>query len=183
MLNQVSPLTRQDFDLIGSHLRQRTFKKGEILVKPGETQQNCYLVVKGVIMAYLDQGDRIHVQAFAYAPDMAAIPESFLKQTPSRHFLECMSDVTVLELPYASLQLALKLSHSLETVFRKLTENMLIGILNRHTELQILSMEERFRSFTKRSPHLLQLVPHKYIASYLGIDPTNFSKLFNSIKI
>jgi hypothetical protein len=26
-------------------------------------------------------------------------------------------------------------------------------------------------------------VPHKYIASYLGIDATNFSKLYNRVKI
>ena len=32
-------------------------------------------------------------------------------------------------------------------------------------------------------PHLLQLVPHKYLANYIGIDATNFSKLINSVRI
>jgi hypothetical protein len=35
----------------------------------------------------------------------------------------------------------------------------------------------------QRSPHILQLVPHKYLANYLGIDATNFSKLLNRVRI
>jgi hypothetical protein len=63
-----------------------------------------------------------------------------------------------------------------------MTEAVLAGMINRHIELHSLSMEERYRTFCQRSAHLLHTVPHKYIASYLGIDPTNFSKLFNSVR-
>ena len=64
-----------------------------------------------------------------------------------------------------------------------MTEHLLAGTLNRYIEMHSLTNEEQFKAFTKRSPHLLQLIPHKNIASYLGIDHTNFSKLFNSVKI
>jgi hypothetical protein len=57
------------------------------------------------------------------------------------------------------------------------------GLLERMVELQCFSSEEKFRQLLKRSPHILTLVPHKYLANYLGIDPTNFSKLINSVKI
>ncbi|MDZ7645793.1 MAG: hypothetical protein U5K54_00700 [Cytophagales bacterium] len=73
-------------------------------------------------------------------------------------------------------------SQNIERLFRKMTEALLAGIINRHIELQSLSIEERYKTFCQRSPHLLQLVPHKFIASYLGIDPTNFSKLYNKVK-
>ncbi|MDQ3015104.1 MAG: Crp/Fnr family transcriptional regulator, partial [Bacteroidota bacterium] len=74
-------------------------------------------------------------------------------------------------------------SHPLERLFRKMTEAVLAGMINRHIELHSLTMEERYKIFCSRSPHLLHLVPHKYIASYLGMDATNFSKLYNSIRI
>ena len=74
-------------------------------------------------------------------------------------------------------------SKEIERLFRKITEVILGGVLNRHMELQSLTIEQRYLQFCKRSPHLLQLVPHKYLASYLGIDATNFSKLYNSVKI
>ena len=71
----------------------------------------------------------------------------------------------------------------LDTFFRKLTENYLRGIIQRLYEVMALPIEERFTLFVKRSPHLLQMVPQKDLAAYLRIDPTNFSKLINRIKI
>jgi hypothetical protein len=73
-------------------------------------------------------------------------------------------------------------SQQIERLFRRITEVVLAGMINRHIELHSMSIEERFKTFCQRSPHLLQLAPHKYIASYLNIDPTNFSKLFNNVK-
>lgn len=71
----------------------------------------------------------------------------------------------------------------IETLFRKGTEGILAGVLERQYELMALDIESRFRLFVRRSPHLLHLVPQKDLASYLRIDPTNFSKLYNRIKI
>jgi hypothetical protein len=55
------------------------------------------------------------------------------------------------------------------------------GLEERLVEIQCFNSEDKLRSLLKRSPHILQLVPHKYLASYLGIDATNFSKLINKI--
>ena len=66
---------------------------------------------------------------------------------------------------------------------RKATEKVLTGLIQRHYELLALSMEERFKALMQRSPHLLNMVPQKYLASYLGIDSTNFSKLLGKVKI
>jgi len=57
------------------------------------------------------------------------------------------------------------------------------GTMTRLAELQCLSSEEKFNKLLHRSPHILQLIPHKYLANYIGIDPTNFSKLLNSVKL
>ena len=112
-----------------------------------------------------------------------SIPESFQFQAPSRYFLTCLTTTEMESISYEALQDLFDKSQHIERLFRKMTEAVLAGVLNRHVELHSLTMEERFRAFCRRSPHLLQSVPHKFIASYLGIDPTNFSKLFNRIRI
>jgi hypothetical protein len=71
----------------------------------------------------------------------------------------------------------------IETFSRKATEIMFIGMINWHYELLAFDIEKRFKLFAKRSSHLFNTVPHKYLASYLRIDPTNFSKLINNVKI
>ena len=73
--------------------------------------------------------------------------------------------------------------HNFERLITRFMSIMVSGILERQVELQCFSAEEKFRKLLNRSPHVLQLIPHKYLASYLGIDPTNFSKLLGSVRL
>ena len=175
-------LTAADYTLLTEKLKVKSFKKGELIIRPGQTQRELYFVKSGVQMSYFDAEDKIYVVAFTYYPNLCAIPESFSSQIPSKYFLACVSDSELECLTFEELQGLFDQSHAIERLFRKMTEALLAGMINRHMELHSLPIEERYKQFCQRSPHLLQLVPHKYIASYLGIDPTNFSKLFNSVK-
>jgi hypothetical protein len=56
---------------------------------------------------------------------------------------------------------------------------VLKGTLERQIELQCFSAEQKFAVLFKRSPHVFQLIPHKYLASYLGMDAATFSKLLS----
>ncbi|MFN3940601.1 MAG: Crp/Fnr family transcriptional regulator, partial [Chitinophagales bacterium] len=163
-------------------LKTKLFKKGELIIAPGQIQKELYFVRSGEQMSYFTANDKMQVIAFTYAPNLCAIPESFALQTPSQYFLTCLSHSELEYITFTDLQKLFDQSQQIERLFRKITEHVLAGIINRHIELHSLTMEERYKIFCKRSPHLLQRVPHKYIASYLGIDSTNFSKLFNNVK-
>lgn len=180
-LNFFHAISTQDYDLLADKLRTKFFCKGELIVIPGQVQKELYFVKTGVQMSYFDTGDKIHVIAFTYAPNLCAIPQSFSFQEPSDYFLTALKDSEVYYISFDELQQLFNQSQQLERLFRKMTEFVLKGMINRHTELHSLSIEARYKAFCKRSPHLLQLVPHKYIASYLSIDPTNFSKMFNRV--
>lgn len=176
-------ISREDYGLLEEKLRSKTFRKGDYIVVPGQTQRELYFVKSGVQISYFEAEAKMHVIAFTYPPNLCAIPESFSFQKPSRYYLSCLSDSELAYLTYEELQQLFDRSPHIERLFRKATEAMLAGVLSRHMELHTTTIEERFRAFCRRSPHLLQLVPHKYIASYLGMDATNFSKLYNSIKL
>ncbi len=170
-----------DYDLLVSKFKSRAFKKGEFITVPGQVQKELYFVKSVVQMSYFDADDKSHVIAFTYYPNLCAIPDSFQFQAPSKYFLTCLMDSEMEFITFDELQKLFDESQQIERLFRKMTEFVLAGMINRHIELHSLTIEERYRSFCQRSPHLLRLVPHKYIASYLGMDPTNFSKLFNRV--
>lgn len=172
-----------DFERLTQNLKSKSFKKGESITVPGQIQRELYFVNKGVQMSFFDAEDKAHVIAFTYPPDLCAIPDSFQFQTPSRYFLTALTDSEMEYITFDELQRLFDESQQIERLFRRMTEAVLAGMINRHTELHRLTIEERYKRFCQRSAHLLQLVPHKYIASYLGINPTNFSKLFNSVKL
>lgn len=175
-------IPRADFELLMGKLRPRAFKKGEFITVPGQVQKQLYFVKSGVQMSYFETDKKQHVIAFTYPPNLCAIPESFSFQMPSKYYLTCLTDSELHYLTYDELQELFSQSQQIERLFRRMTEAVLAGIINRHIELHSMSIEERFKTFCQRSPHLLQLVPHKYLASYLSINPTNFSKLFNHVR-
>jgi CRP-like cAMP-binding protein len=171
-----------DYNLLTKNLKSKAFNKGDFITVAGQIQRELYFVKSGVQMSFFDAESKIHVIAFTYPPNLCAIPESFSFQTPSKYFLTCLTDSEMEYITFEELQKLFDQSQQLERLFRRMTEFVLAGMINRHIELHSMTIEERFKTFCQRSSHLLQLVPHKYIASYLGIDPTNFSKLFNTVK-
>lgn len=182
-LQQFAPLKEEEFELLTKHLVSKSFKKGYILLSPGEVQKELYFIKSGLQMSYFETEEKAHVMAFTYAPGISAVPDSFSIQAPSSFYLSCLSDSQLEGISYERLQELFDKSQAIERLFRRMTELVLTGVIKRHIELHALTMEERYKAFCKRSPHLLQMAPHKYIASYLGIDPTNFSKLFNQVRI
>jgi CRP-like cAMP-binding protein len=180
--NLFHPITNADYDRLEGRLKSKSFRKGDLITVPGQIQRELFFVKSGVQMSYFDASNKTHVIAFTYPPNLCAIPESFSFQQPSKYFLTCLTDSEMDYITYDELQKLFDQSQQIERLFRRITEVVLAGMINRHIELHSMSIEERFKTFCQRSPHLLQLVPHKYIASYLNIDPTNFSKLFNSVR-
>jgi CRP-like cAMP-binding protein len=65
----------------------------------------------------------------------------------------------------------------LERFFRILAENSLVSHQERLMDNLSLSAEERFEKFCSKYPTLIQKIPQKQIASYIGVTPEFFSKM------
>lgn len=183
MLNKLYPLEKEPLNRFLAHWHPVSFAKGELVTRAEMVDKYFYFVVKGIQKAYFEKEGKVHVIAFTIAPAFTCIPESFLTQKPSYYFLECITPSEMLRISHADFEKLTGQFPQIEKLLRKAYENILTGIVVRYHQILAYSMEERFKAFVTRSLHLLHLIPHKDIASYLGMDPTNFSKLFNSIKI
>ncbi len=162
---------------------EEVFPKKCIITEEGKTQRSIYFVLEGIQKSYFLNDGKEHVMAFTYAPSFSGIPESFFTQTPSKYFLETITQSRVLKISYEKHMKLLEEHRPIERLFRIATENILFGLVQRHHELMAYDIETRYRTFLQRSPHLLNQIPHKDLSSYLRINPTNFSKLLNKIKI
>jgi len=178
-----APLSDTGFRAFLSKCKRKTVAKNEIILSEGAVQRDMLLVLKGVQMSFCYHKDRQHIIAFSYPPSPSGVPESFFEKSASKFCLQAISDSEFLSISYDDFEDCLANYPDLEKVYRKMTEAVLAGTIQRCIELQACTIEERFTAFVQRSPHLLQLIPHKYLASYLNISASNFSKLYNSVKI
>lgn len=179
----IHPVEDTIMDTYISHWTPYTLPKKTIMTAPGETERYWYFVVKGIQKAYHLHDNKEHVMAFTYAPSFTGIPESFFVQKPAKYFLETITDSEFVRISFDRHQELMREYRPIETLFRVATESLLIGLLERYHELMAYDIETRFKSFVKRSPHLLGTISQKDLASYLRMDATNFSKLINTIRI
>ncbi|BDS12935.1 Crp/Fnr family transcriptional regulator [Aureispira anguillae] len=179
----IHPLTKEEEEDFLAAWQVVHFKRKQIITQAGDTERYVYFVLEGIQHAYYIKDGKTHTTAFTYPPSFSGIVDSFISQRPAAVCLECITASKLLRIPYYQLQELVEKHRGIETFFRKGTEQLLVGLMQRHYELLTLDIEERFKVFVQRSAHLLNMVPQKHLASYLGIHPTNFSKLMGRIKI
>lgn len=183
LLLAIHPLEADALHALLRGWQEVSFRRNEVLTQPGQVQRDMLFILEGLQRSYYIKDGREYVIAFTYPPSFSGIPESFLTRQPSRYFLQAVTDGAMLKLPWERLEAACQEFPSIERLLRQATAQVLGGLVQRHYELLAFTMEERFMAFMERSAHLINLVPHKQLASYLGMDPTNFSKLLNSRRL
>lgn len=157
-----------------------SFKKGDFLAKEGEYCRYAYLIRKGIVRTFLltPEGDQRTIR-LAGEKEFTSAAQSFLNGEPSMEFLEAVEDCRVIQIDTKRLyELAesniriLKLTH--EGIKEAFSD-----AIKRIEFFTVLTPEQRYKSLLETSPDLLQRVPQKYLASFLGITTVSLSRIRN----
>jgi CRP-like cAMP-binding protein len=161
-----------------SKIQIRKFKAKSILLNTGEICVNSYFVNSGILRSF-NINDNIVEYVLSFASEGYWIGDmySLISQKPGNLFIEVLEDAEVVMLSKENQELLYTETPKLERFFRILTEKSLVANQERLMDNLSLSAEERFEKFRKKYPTLLQRVPQKQIASYIGVTPEFFSKM------
>ena len=153
-------------------------RAGDVLTRPGGTERRFGFVVEGVQRAWFSTpaGDDVTV-AFVYPPGYSGVPDSFFLQVPSAYTLEALTDGRMLSVDHATLAALMDRHRELDRWAWRLLATAAAGRAKRERELMTLSAEARYRRLLAESPHVLDLVPLHYVASYLGMTPETLSRV------
>jgi CRP-like cAMP-binding protein len=180
----IQPLSEIEWNAFAQIWSACSYKRKEQLTVAGEKEKYLYFVVEGIQRVfYFDDQNREATLVFTYAPSFGGVLDSLMLQQPSKYYYETLTPSNFLRAPYQEVHSLMDHYPAIEKLVRKGITVSFAGVLDRLVELQCYTSEERFRKLLQRSPHILQLIPHKYLANYIGIDATNFSKLINSVRI
>lgn len=159
-------------------------KRKALLCTAGEVERHLYFVESGVQRAFYQHANgKDYTLVFTYAGSFSGVADSFLTGHPSRYFLETLSRSRFLRCTRDSLRKVCESYPEVESAILRLTALVMEGLLQRQIELQCFSAEEKFRALLQRSPHVLGLIPQRYLASYLGLDASTFSRLLSTVRL
>jgi CRP-like cAMP-binding protein len=171
-------LTIEEEQLFLSKIEVQHFKAKTILHNAGEICKHSYFVNSGLLRSF-NINDNIveHVLHFACEGWWIGDMYSLLSQKPGNLFIEVLENSEVVLLSKENQEQLYFEIPKLERFCRILTENSLVAHQERLMDNLSLSAEDRFEKFCQKYPTLIQKVPQKQIASYIGVTPEFFSKM------
>lgn len=140
-------------------------KKGTIVEVAGESLPKLYEVKKGLLRSYtIDDKGKEHI--FLFAPEGWFIADNIF-DGPSELFIDALEDSEVI---------VTEKGRVIEDHLDKISKRFSV-LQRRITMLMSSSAIERYEHFLETYPQIVQRVPQRMIASYLGITPEALSKV------
>ena len=171
-------LTKEEETMFLAKTETKFVKAKTILFSAGKIADSTYFVNSGILRSFTINDNIIeHVLHFACEGWWIGDMYSLISQKPGNLFIEVLEDAEVVLLSRKNQNELFTQIPKLERFFRILTENSLVAHQERLMDNLSLTAEERFDKFCKRYPTIIQRVPQKQIASYIGVTPEFFSKM------
>lgn len=103
---------------------------------------------------------------------------AFFKQQKAEMYIECLEEGEVICLTLDSREKLATDLHQMEHFFRIKLTNGYVALQQRIKLLLSSNPQQRYEEFAKSYPSLLQKIPKKLIAEYLGVSRETLSRLY-----
>ncbi len=146
-------------------MKRLKLQKGQILQQIGDTNTKGYYVESGLLRSYsIDAHGKEHI--YMFAPEDWLITDNHPPELPADLFIDVLEDSVVLESEKV---------YTGEYPIDKVVRRMAV-LQKRVIMLMSSTAIERYEHFIETYPDIVQRVPQKMIASYLGITPEALSR-------
>ncbi len=172
------PIDSEKVAVVVENFEFVAIEKHTFLLKEKQVSQATFFLESGFVRSYIldNDGNEVTTNIFS-APCFVNDFLSFFKQQPTKENYQAVTNCTLWKLGYEEVQ---KSFHGIPE-FREFGRMMLITNYSKLND-RMLGMikdtaEARYLSLLAQHPDILQNVPLKIIASYLGINDTSLSRI------
>jgi CRP-like cAMP-binding protein len=170
-----------DLEAIISVSKSRNVKKGQLVLKRGQIAYQYFYIKSGALRFFFGELDEQLTAWVVFQNEFFTEISSLNPQKPTRFNIEAIEDTELLCIDKSDMEKLYKLFPEWQEFGRITWEAMAIRMIDQIISFQTLSAEERYLEFLAKS-ELVQRVPVKQIASYLGITPNALSRIRKNIK-
>lgn len=147
-------------------MKELKINKGQILQRKGDFSTQVFIVKSGLLRSYtIDEKGREHI--FMFAPEGWIVVDASDETVPCELFVDAIED-SVIEVTTKEIG---KRNIDIEPILRRL-----FVLQKRVTMLMSYSAIDRYQQFIETYPNIIQRVPQRMIASYLGVTPEALSR-------
>jgi len=178
-MHTFAPVSDDSFEQLYALAEPRSLVKGEVLVRPGQIARKIYFVCSGILISlFIKEEGETHIKNFFVPHNFAGSTVSLQLQSPSSFSIEALCKSVVLEMDYQLYKEKVYQHQDLKNFYiAYLEQKWVVENEKRQISFATQNASERYVQFLKDYPELEQQVSQRLIASYLGITPTQLSRI------
>ena len=177
LARRYSTMTHEELDLLESILVPMKFGKNEMVLREGETCNNIYWVVKGLVRQFYYKNGKELTEYMATENSIVMCIESLFLEQPTHLQIKTIEPTVLIAIPKVELEAVAMKSANIQILYRKILEESLILSQVHADMLRFESAQDRYQKLIKRQPQLVLRAPLVYIASYLQMTPETLSRV------
>lgn len=156
----------------------RELAADEVYLRAGRYDMRAAMVLNGLLRNYHTLPDGTE-RTVLFIPEGKAVAPyaTVFHGLPATETTSAIEPTLILELDMKALREVLSANPRLMRAYTQVLEMMLTEAINRIDSFVLKRPEARYEAFCKEFPQLVNRIPQKHIASYLGITPVSLSRL------
>lgn len=176
-MRAIYPLGKKTRQYILQNSFRKKIIKGKYLLKPGDFCTHYYYIHKGVLRAFIKEDNKEITTWINPENEITTSIRSMSRREPSLEYIQAIENCDLYVISFESLQKMYALFPEMNIVVRILLEEYYAASEERSYISRLPSAEKRYRHFTASRPELVNRIPLKYVASYLGMSEETLSRL------
>lgn len=161
-------------------LHENTYSKGDNFITEGQTPKKVAFIVKGLMYQYYaaDNGDMV-IKYFFPENRIAGSMTATLTQSPGNFTIKALEDTAVLEYNFMEFKKLVTNYPDIAAFYiRYMEQHWIIEKEPYEVSLRYESAKTNYDNFLRKYPGLVKRLKKQHIAAYLGITPTQLSRIF-----
>lgn len=181
-LDQLHTLTSEEIGFFEAELKVTSYSKKAFYLKKGEVQKAIGFISEGLIRRYyINQKGNEITTGFNKENEYITDYPAFIRQKPTKYFMQCLEPTTVVSLPYVVIQGSYEKFDKGQRYGRLMAEQTLTILNDRIEGFLFNTAEERYLSFIKENPDLINRISLTHLSSFLGIERQSLSRIRKKI--
>lgn len=160
-----------------SFLQAKTFKKGDIILRNEQMENYLSFLKSGIVRFFVENDGKESTFDFIFPNSFYCHYDSFYNRKQTQFSSEAITDLEIYRIHYKDLHYLFNTCQYAKDLSRIAVEKLLEKKVNREISLLTKSPKERYLSLLEEHPKLLQNIPQKYLATYLGVVPETLSRI------
>ncbi len=175
-IEKYQSIPASDWEKISNSFRSRKVAKNDFILKEGKICRHLYFLESGLLRYFILKDGIEATKFFTIAPYCFTSQTSFNTKTPAKESIQAIEDSIIWETTFEENDKLLELK-SWNLFARKITQEVQFFTEEILEDLQTETAEQRYLKMLDVQGELLQRIPLKYLASYLGIAPQSLSRI------